>query len=95
MATKSRIKKDRKQVTDATADPFPLAEEVKTYDAHLPGWLDREGQWVLIKGHEFVGFFPRYEKALEAGYEKFGAGPFLAKQILRHEPIYHVSNIEL
>jgi len=95
MATKGRTRKERKNGTEAAEDPFPLAEEVKTYEAHLPGWADREGQFVLIKGGDVLGFFSRREEALKAGYERIGAGPFLAKQVLRYEPIYRVSNIDL
>ena len=84
MASKSRPKLE----TEASAGHFPLAEEVKTYEAHLPAWADREGQFVLIKGRDVLGFFPRHEEALEVGYERTGAGPFLVKQILAHEPVY-------
>ena len=77
------------------ASPFPLAEEVKTYEAHLPGWADREGQFVLIQGRDVLGFYPRHEDALEAGYDQLGGGPFLVKQILAHEPIYQLGHVEL
>jgi hypothetical protein len=96
MATKNRRKRDHQTGAKVTMDPtFPLAEEVRTYETHLPGWADREGQFVLIKGHDILGFYPRDEEALVAGYKQLGAGPFLVKQILRHEPIYQVGNIEL
>jgi hypothetical protein len=95
MATKSRSRKERKNPAEATADPFPSAEEMKTYDVHLPEWGDREGQFVVIKGREILGFFPRDEEALEAGYDQVENGPFLVKQILRYEPIYNVSTIDL
>jgi hypothetical protein len=95
MATKSRAKQVQKTRAATTVDPFPLAEEARTYESHLPGWTDREGQFVLIKGRDTLGFYPRYEEALDAGYEQFGAGPFLVKQILRHEPIYQVAHIEI
>jgi hypothetical protein len=71
-----------------------LGEEVRTYDAHLPGWADREGHFVLIKGRDVLGFYPRQEQALEAGYNQFGGGPFLVKQIRVHEPIYQLGHIE-
>jgi hypothetical protein len=95
MATKSRPKPERKLSKQEPLAPFALTDEVKTYEAHLPLWLDREGQFVLIKGGDVLGFFPRYETALEAGYEKFGPGPFLVKQILRFEPIHQVGHIEI
>ena len=95
MAAKSRSRKEPKNGAETTAEPFPLAEEVETFEAHLQEWLDREGQWVLIKGSQVIGFYQRDEDALKAGYERFGPGPFLVKQILRYEPIYQVGNIDL
>lgn len=88
MSTKSRPKQSCKKSTEATADPFPLADEVKTFEAHLSGWSDREGQFVLIKGRHILGFYPRHDEALESAYEQLGAGPFLVKQVLLHEPIH-------
>src|SRR5262249_33011460 len=84
------------QETDVEAmmdDSFPLAEEVRTYEPHKPECLDRQGQWVLIKGQEVVGFYPRYEAAWETEYRRFGPGPFLAHQTPQYEPIYNVPNI--
>ena len=95
MSKKARNQEPLKKGTEVIGKPFPLAEEVRTYETHLSEWLDREGQFVLIKGHEVVGFYASRDEALEAGYERFRAGPFLAKRILRHETVYHVSNIEL
>ncbi len=93
---KCRPEPDQKTGVEATMDDsFPLAEEVRTYEAHLPGWLDREGQWVLIKDRDVLDFYPSYEAALEAGYKRFGPGPFLVEQALRNTPIYQVGNIEL
>lgn len=95
MTTKSRPKQDRGKEAEATAVPFPLAEELRTYEAHLPAWADREGQFVLIRGREILGLFPRHEQALEAGYDQVGSGPFLVKQVLAHEPIYQLGRIDL
>jgi hypothetical protein len=95
MATKSRRKYRQKTGTEGASDPFPLAEEVKTYEGHLNGWADREGQFVLIRHSSVLGFYSRYEEALMAGYEQVGDEPFLVKQILRHEPTYHVGHIDL
>ena len=94
MATKSRPKQNQKKA-EATAGPFPLAEEVRTYEAHLAGWAEREGQFVLIKGRDLLGFYPCHEEALEAAYDQLGDGPFLVKQILLHEPTYQLGHVEL
>jgi hypothetical protein len=95
MVTKNRPKRGPKKRAEATAGPFPLAEEERTYEAQLAGWADREGQFVLIKGGKILGFCPRQEEALEAGYDQLADQPFLVKQILLHEPIYHLGHIEL
>ena len=81
--------------SESTAGPFPLAEEVTTYETHLATWADREGQFVLIKGRDVLGYYPRHEEAMEAAYGQLGDGPFLVKQILLHEPIYQLGHIEL
>lgn len=95
MAKRTRTKVDRKKSDETMDESFPLAEEVRTYESHLPGWLDREGQFVLIKGSEVLGFYSRYEPALEAGYRQIEDGPFLVKQITQYEPIYNVGNVVL
>ena len=94
MATKSRPKRNPTGRAETAAGSFPLAKEVRTYEAHLAGWADREGQFVLIKGDDILGFFPGHEVALEAGFERLGDGPFLVKQVLIHEPIYQLGRIE-
>ena len=95
MATKSRPEKDQKTRAGATSGSFPLTVEVGPYEANLPGWSDREGQFVLIKLRDVLGFYSRYEEALQAGYEQLGNEAFLVKQILRYEPTYQVGHIEL
>ena len=35
---------------------------MRTYEAHLAGWADREGQFVLIKGSDILGFYPGYDE---------------------------------
>jgi hypothetical protein len=95
MAKTTRTKVDRKKRDKTMDDTFPLAEEVRTYESHLPEWLDREGQFVLIKGRDVLGFFPRYEQALETGYRQLGNVDFLVKQIARFEPIYNLGNVDL
>jgi hypothetical protein len=95
MTTKNRTKQGLKKKVETNGGSDPLAEEVTTYESHVPGWADREGQFVLIKGREVLGFFPRYEEALEAGYDRFEASRFLVKQILMREPIYQLGRVEL
>src|SRR4051794_40631688 len=71
-----------------------LAEEWAIYQANLPGWLEEhEGEHVLIKGSEVVGFFEDREEALMTGYARFGLVPLLVKQVTAFERIYNISNI--
>jgi hypothetical protein len=94
MTTRSRSgRKSGTKAESATSD-FPLTQEVRAFDAHLAGWADREGQFVLIKGNDILGFYPRYDEALAAGYDQIGDGPFLVKQILLHEPVYQLGRVE-
>jgi hypothetical protein len=93
MATKSRPK--QKQDAEATESSFPLAEETKTYEAHLAQWGGSVGQFVVIKGCDVLGFYPRHDEALEAAYDQIGQGPFLVKQISLPEPIYQLGHVEL
>ena len=95
MTTKGRPTHARKDEAKASTSPFPLTQELKTYEAHLPGWADRQGQFVLIRGRDVLGFYPCHDDALEAGYDQLGSGPFLVKQILAYEPIYQLGQIEL
>ncbi len=95
MATKSRAQRQNQKALPRTGAPFPLAEEVKTYEDLLPAWADREGQFVLIKGRDVLGFYTQQEEALEAGYGRLGDEPFLVKQVRAQEPIYQLGQIEL
>ena len=95
MASKGRPRREKAEEDKAATGPFPLAEEIMTYEAHLQGWADREGQFVLIKCRDVLGFYPRHEDALDAGYDRLVCGTFLVKQILVHEPIYQPGRVEL
>jgi hypothetical protein len=74
---------------------LPLEAELDVFEAHLPGWVEREGQHVLIKGEEIVGFFPTREEALVDGFSRFGIVPFLVKQIAQNEPVYTLAHVDL
>lgn len=58
-----------------------LDKEMETYQELVSGWDDKIGEFVLIRGEEVVGFYPRYTDAVTAGYEKFGLESFLVKQV--------------
>ena len=74
-----------------------LEAELAAYEANLPTLLAHEGSWCVVGrdgGHEGEWFltypFVAWEDALRAGYEKFGLGPFLVRQILKEQPIHHI-----
>jgi hypothetical protein len=58
-----------------------LEKELETYRRELPSLLKQEGQFVVISGDEVLGAWPTYSAAMTAGYEKYGLGPFMVKQI--------------
>ena len=95
MTAKSRRQKDPTKKREPAVPGFPLAKEVEAYEAHLPGWTDREGQFVLIKGRKVLGFYAGYEEALHAGYVQVGSPPFLVKQICQDEPIYTLGGVKI
>ena len=68
-----------------------LERELAVYNENLPDLLANEGKYTLIRHEEISGPFETYDDALEAGYAKYGAVPFLVKQIQRVEPIYYFS----
>ena len=70
---------------------MPLEREMATYRANLLELLLNEGKYVVIKAEEIAGARETLEEALEAGYERYGPGPWLVKQIAKVEPIQYFS----
>jgi hypothetical protein len=68
-----------------------LEQEIETCKEHLPSLLLEEGKFALIHGKELVGLFDTYTDALSAGYERFGTGRFLVKQIQAIEQAHFIS----
>ena len=65
-----------------------LEKEVATFEAkRLDLLAAHRGRWVLIRGDRVVGTFHCWDDALDRGYEEFGPGPFLVKQILDVDPV--------
>lgn len=70
-----------------------LNREQAVYEANLSEWLsEHEGEYVLIKGDQVEGFHDSRDKALDAGYARFGIGSLFVKQVLPSEPIHHIPN---
>jgi len=68
------------------------AAEWETYRSQVTAWLaqGREGQFVLIKGSEVVGFWDAEEAALSGGYKRFLMQPFLVHQVRSREPLFRI-----
>ncbi len=71
----------------------PLAIEIETYNQLLPGLLDSQGKFVLIKGTYKIGIYDSYQDAIAAGYGKFALEPFLIKQIAPAEQVSHFGDL--
>ncbi len=59
-----------------------LSAELQTFDRQRASLLKTyPKKYALIKGRNLVGVFESDREALDTGYAKFGAEPFLVKQI--------------
>ena len=70
-----------------------LTEEISTYRARLAELLDHEGEFVLIKGRDIIGFFPERRLAQREAYRRFGIVPFLVKLIEPTEAVFYIPNV--
>src|SRR5438034_121989 len=62
---------------------YQLQTELQFYEKNKQEYLKLyPGQFVLIKGEQFAGAFTTDAQAYRAGLDKFGAHPFLIKQVL-------------
>jgi hypothetical protein len=68
--------------------PLPLEHEYRVYLAAKPTLMDKVGQYVLIRGDETIGVWPRYDEALAEGFRRFGMVSFLVQPIARTDPIH-------
>ena len=64
-----------------------LIGELLTYKRNLDLLLEHEGEFVLIRGDEIVGYFKDMNAALDAGAERFGEAPALIKEIAEIERV--------
>lgn len=81
--------------TTATDDPLAaMAEERETFRRRLPELLGKhDGQFVLIHGRDVLGVFDDRASALREGYRRFGAIPFLVRQVTATELAVYLPNI--
>lgn len=69
---------------------IPLKQEMDVYRYLLPYLTEWEGKWIVIKETSAMGPFETFDDALTAGYDEFGLGPWLCKQVFQVEPVHHV-----
>jgi hypothetical protein len=64
------------------ADMPVLDQEIAAYNRQKPELeLHHKGKWALIHGDDLAGVFDSFENAATEAVERFGAGPFLVRQI--------------
>ena len=59
-----------------------LDSQIAVYERMKP-MLDNEhyGKWVVFNAEEFRGSYDSFEEAAEDAMERFGAGPYLIRQV--------------
>lgn len=43
--------------------------------------IDYNGEWAVVHGGELIGTYPNFEAAADEAVQRFGAGPYLIRQI--------------
>ena len=69
-----------------------LVRELDYYALHKKEWLSsHREQYVVLKDHAVLDFFPTFEAAYQAGAAAWGINTdFLVKQIVEREPVFFV-----
>lgn len=72
-----------------------LAGDIATYRAHLAEMAkEHEGQYVLIREGQIIGFFPDFTSGAREGTRRFGCVPFLVKEVYPVERVVYIPNVE-
>jgi len=60
----------------------PIQDEIDAYEA-MQARLEAEhmGEWVLMRDHNVIGFFPSFETAAAEGLLRFGRESYLIREI--------------
>jgi hypothetical protein len=64
--------------------PKEIEREIGTFQRNYADIARHAGEYALIQG-DSVAYFPSYSEAIANGYERFGLGSFLVKQIRLEE----------
>ena len=74
----------------------PLAEELKTYQAHRSELLKTaKGKYALVKNSAIVGLYDKEEEAFSEAYRRFCLSGFMIKQVVEHEKVYTIGGSSL
>jgi hypothetical protein len=75
--------------------PTVLRKEVDTYRRLLPEFLEsHEGEYVLIKGENVIGFWTDEEAAITEGERLFPKQPILVQKVQRQEKVYNIPYLQ-
>lgn len=59
-----------------------LAKEIAFYESKKSELMDEHlGEWVLVHESDLIGTFASFELAAQEAVKRFGAGPYLIRQI--------------
>jgi hypothetical protein len=71
-----------------------LARELVTFRDKLDEMLDgHEGDFVVIKVDEIIGYHAGRDDALRAVFERFGTEPALVKKVMEREPLVSIGRV--
>ena len=71
-----------------------LARELVTFHDKLDEMLHgHEGDFVVIKGGEIIGYHADRLDAVNSVFEKIGAEPVLIKKVMEHDPLLHLGRM--
>ena len=74
----------------------PLKEELEFFQEHRAEWLEHyESKFVLVRNKKMIDTFTTMKEAFNEGVKRFGAKPFLIKQILKDEPTQEIPALTL
>ena len=74
---------------------YSFRDELTTYRDRLDELLEHEGEYVVIKGCEIIGFYTDETRALFEAARRFGEEPALVKKIVAREPIGIINHTAL
>ena len=73
-----------------------LDDELEYFESVLPNLLkDHRGEYALVHNKSVHAFFDTWEAAVEAGYERFGRVPFLARLVSAEPEVVHMTSLLL